>query len=217
MNKLNYFIVLFCVSFFSTYSQIGIGGFKINPFDGKPMPSVLLSFDAIIADKKVELTWSSDTENNNNFFTIEKSKDAVAFEIVATIKGFGNYSNLISYFDVDYTPYDGISFYRLKQTDSKGTVLSSRLVSVNNKFGNTNYASNISISEDQSGLLGSENREVLVVLRNEKGLESYSKVIIDEDRNVIIPSDSDYKLDNGTYIVVASSDNKLYSQKVFVK
>lgn len=219
MNKLNRFFVLFCCSSsLSLFSQIGDGGFKIKPIDGKPLPSVLLSFDAIIdADKKVELTWSSDTENNNNFFTIEKSKDAVAFETVTTIKAFGNQSTLISYFDTDYTPYDGISYYRLKQTDLKGKVLSSRLVSVNNKLGNANYASNTYIIDEQSGLLGSENKEVLVVLRNEKGLESYSKVIIDQENNVIVPANSDYKLDNGTYIVVASSNNKLYSQKVFVK
>ena len=65
--------------------------------------------------------------------------------------------------------------------------------------------------------MGSENKEVLVVLRNEKGLESYSKVTIDADNNVIVPLDTDHKLDNGTYTVVASSNNRLYSQKVVVK
>ena len=67
------------------------------------------------------------------------------------------------------------------------------------------------------GLMGSENKEVLVVLRNEKGLESFSKVIVDQNNNVTVTADSDYKLDNGTYTVIASSNNRLYSQKVFVK
>lgn len=218
MNKLNRFFVLFCCSVsISLFSQIGNGGFKINPVDGMALPNVLLSFDATIADKKVELTWSSDTENNNNSFTIEKSKDAIVFETVTAIKGFGNYSSIISYFDIDHTPYDGISYYRLKQTDAAGKILSSRLVSVNNKIANANYANNTNLIEDPAGLMGSENREVLVVLRNEKGLESYSKVIIDQQNNVTVPSDSDNKLDNGTYTVIASSNNKLYSQKVFVK
>jgi len=216
MNKLNRFFVLFCCSIsFNLFSQTENN--SKNSTDSKPLTSVLLSFDAVLTDKKVELTWSSDTEHNNNFFTIEKSKDAVAFEKVTTIKGFGNYSSLISYFDTDYTPYDGISYYRLKQTDHNGKVLSSRLVSVNNKLGNANYATNTNIIDDHSGLMGSENQEVLVVLRNEKGLESYSKVIVDQQNNVIVPADSDHKLDNGTYTVIASSNNKLYSQKVFVK
>lgn len=222
MNKLNRFFVIFCTtSSLSLFSQTENNIPTITPNQEKQvavLPQVLLSFDAIIVDKKVELTWSSDTEHNNNFFTIEKSKDAINFEEVVTIKGFGNYSSLISYFDVDYTPYDGVSYYRLKQTDTKGQVLSSRLVSVNNKSVSSGLVVNTNaLEENAENLMGSENKEVLVVLRNEKGLESYSKVMIDTDSNVIVPLDSDNKLDNGTYTIVACSNNRLYSQKVVVK
>jgi len=221
MNKLNRFFVIFCTtSSLSLFSQIGSGGFKIENDETKPiqLPEVLLSFDAILTNNKVEFTWASNTELNNNLFTIEKSKDAVHFEQVTSIKSFGNYSTLISYFDVDYAPFDGISYYRLKQTDKNGQVLSSRLVSVNNKYVSNHLIVNTTaINEETDNLLGSENNEVLVVLRNDKGLESYSKVIIDSDNNVVMPSDSDVKLDYGTYTVVASSNNKLYSQKVVVR
>lgn len=216
MINLNRYFALICLSASLNLSSQTAVGFANNSAEHSALPSVLLNFDAILVDKKVELTWASDSEQNNNFFTIEKSKDATNFETVTTIKGFGNYSSLISYFETDYSPYDGISYYRLKQTDHYGKILSSRLVSVNNKFGNANFASNTGI-EDPSVLLGSENKEVLVVLRDEKGIESYSKVIIDKQNNVIVPSDSDQKLENGTYTVIASSNNKLYSQKVYVK
>ena len=219
MNKLNRFVVaafVFCS--LSSNAQIGTGGFKIDE-NGDPLPQVLLNFDAIFDNTKVELTWSSNTENNNNFFVIEKSKDAMNFEAVTSIKGFGTHSNIMRYFDVDYTPYEGISYYRLTQIDAKGTVLSSRLVSINNKISTTILAMNQSsaIYDNPAALLGTENnREVLVVLRNEKGEESYSKVVIDEEFHVL-SSDATSKLDNGTYTVVASSDNRLYSQKLVVK
>jgi len=48
----------------------------------------------------------------------------------------------MSYFDIDNYPYEGVSYYRLKQTDVKGNVLSSRLVSVNNKYVTGNIAIN---------------------------------------------------------------------------
>jgi hypothetical protein len=216
MKKLNSLVVLFCISFsLPVFSQTGNGGFKIE--DEDPMDNVLLSFDAIFDNTKVELTWSSDTEKKNNYYTIEKSKDATNFESVTTIRAFGNNSNIISYFDVDYSPYEGISYYRLTQIDAKGTLLSSRLVSINNKISSESLAINQSALYDTpSNLMGSENREVLVVLRSEKGIESYSKVIVDPKNNVI-PSDETAKLDMGTYTVVASSDNKLFSQKVVVK
>ncbi len=217
MNKLNRFAALFFVSLsFTSFSQIGNGGFKINE-NGDPMPNVLLNFDAIFDNTKVELTWSSDTENNNNVFVVEKSKDAMNFEALTSIKGFGNHSNIMSYFDVDYTPYEGISFYRLTQINEKGKVLSSRLVSINNKISTNNLSMNQSaIYDNPASLMGSENKEVLVVLRNEKGEESYSKVVIDEAYHVL-SSDATTKLDNGTYTVVASSDNRLYSQKLVVR
>ncbi|MES2761995.1 MAG: hypothetical protein V4677_07310 [Bacteroidota bacterium] len=215
--KLNRLVVLFCISFsLPIFSQIGNGGFKIND-NGEPMNEVLLSFDAIFDNIKVELTWSSDTEKRNNYYTIEKSKDAMNFDPVTTVRAFGNNSNIISYFDVDYTPYEGISYYRLTQIDSKGSILTSRLVSINNKISTANLAmSQNSVYDTPVTLMGSENKEVLVVLRSEKGIESYTKVIIDEKNNVI-PSEESTKLDLGTYTVVASSDNKLYSQKVVVK
>lgn len=219
MKKLNRFVITaFTICALTSNAQIGTGGFKIDD-NGDPLPQVLLNFDAIFDNTKVELTWSSDTENNNNFFVIEKSKDAMNFEAVTSIKGFGNHSNIMSYFDVDYTPYEGISYYRLTQIDAKGTVLSSRLVSINNKISTSNLAMNQSsaIYDNPAALLGTENnREVLVVLRNEKGEESYSKVVIDEEFHVL-SSDATSKLDNGTYTVVASSDNRLYSQKLVVK
>ena len=217
MKKLNRFVLVsFVLCTLSSKGQTGTNGFKIDE-NGDPLPQVLLNFDAIFDNTKVELTWSSNTENNNNFFVVEKSKDAMNFEAVTSIKGFGNHSNIMSYFDVDYTPYEGISYYRLTQIDAKGTILSSRLVSINNKISTTNLAMNQSaIYDNSAALMGSENREVLVVLRNEKGEESYSKVVIDEEFHVL-SSDATSKLDNGTYTVVASSDNRLYSQKLVVK
>lgn len=222
MKNLNRFVFLFFItSSLASFSQMNTGGYKLDSEDEKvnvSMPKVLLSFDAIYDNTKVELTWSSDTENNNNFFSIEKSKDALVFEEVTSIKGFGNNSSIISYYDVDYTPFEGISYYRLKQTDVKGIVLSSRIVSINNKNTTSNLSMNQSaVYETAANLMGSENKEVLVVLRNEKGMESYSKVIIDQENNIIVPTENDNKLETGNYIVIASSDNKLYSQKVVVK
>ena len=217
MKNLNRFAILvFATLSLSSNAQIVNQSIGISE-NINQLPQVLLNFDAIFDNTKVELTWSTDAENNNNFFVVEKSKDAMNFESITSIKGFGNHSNIMSYFEVDYTPFEGISFYRLTQINDKGKVLSSRSVSINNKISTTNLAMNQSaVYDNPAALMGSENKEVLVVLRNEKGEESYSKVVIDGLNN-ILSSDSTTKLDNGTYTIVASSDNKLYSQKFVVR
>jgi hypothetical protein len=208
---------LFCINLFlvfNAYSQNNDTDVVLVQNNlTKTLPEVLLSFDAIIVEGKTELTWSTNSEFNNNMFIIEKSKDAMSFEEVISIKNFGNFSSLMSYFDVDYYPYEGISYYRLKQINMHGDILSSRLISVNNSTSNMMAVNDIYSDK----MLGSENTEELVVLRNDKGEESFSKVIINAQNEVTITPDNDYKIDNGTYTVIASSNSKLYSRKVVVK
>ncbi|MES2566944.1 MAG: hypothetical protein V4565_08765 [Bacteroidota bacterium] len=218
MINLKLYFAFFCFfAYLNIFSQNIVGDNKIQTITNDPIPTVLLTFDAIFDNTKVELTWASNSENNNNFFVIEKSKDAMNFESVTSVKAFGNNSNIISYFDVDYLPFDGISYYRLTQINEKGKKLTSRLVSINNKVSSNNLSMNNSaVYDTPASLMGSENNEVLVVLRNDKGEETHTKVVIDTQNNVI-SSDASSKLENGVYTVVASSDNKLHSQKLVVK
>ena len=62
-----------------------------------------------------------------------------------------------------------------------------------------------------------EGKETLVVIRDMTGKECFSKVILVQENNQIIATDSEHKLASGTYIISASSNNKLYSKKIIVK
>lgn len=197
------------------FVSVSLPLFSQSGAESKPgfesLPDVLLSFDAVLNGSKVELTWASNSEYNNNYFTIEKSKDAIAFTEFLKIRNFGNSSNIISYFDVDYTPYNGLSYYRLTQTNAEGHTLSSRVLSVNNQ-GSNPVLTLATGAETEAGMLATDAREALVVLRNEKGEESVSKVIVNGNDDLRISSDSSGKLNNGTYVIIASSDHKLYSK-----
>ncbi|MBL0105287.1 MAG: hypothetical protein IPP51_16840 [Bacteroidetes bacterium] len=80
----------------------------------------LINFDAILRQNKVRLNWSTATETNNNYFTVERSGDGEHFEKVTTQRGAGNSSTTRTYEAVDEFPLPGYSFYRLKQTDFDG-------------------------------------------------------------------------------------------------
>lgn len=94
------------------------------------LPIELLSFDSKITEQGVELIWTTATEINNDFFTIEKSTDGSQFLELATIKGSGNSSQLINYSWTDEQPSQGISYYRLKQTDFDGQFTYSDIIPV---------------------------------------------------------------------------------------
>jgi hypothetical protein len=95
-----------------------------------PLPIQLLCFDAKPENNSVKLNWTTATETNNDFFTIERSKDLNGFEELINIKGAGNSNQLINYSAVDAIPYHGVSYYRLKQTDFNGAYKYSDAVDV---------------------------------------------------------------------------------------
>lgn len=97
-----------------------------------PLPIELIGFNAKVVNNNIELSWQTSSEINNDYFTVERSKDAIHFELVDIIQGNGNSNKTIKYKAIDYSPYQGISYYRLKQTDYDGKFNYSKIVSVNN-------------------------------------------------------------------------------------
>jgi hypothetical protein len=141
------------------WSNWGFGGGPNNP-----LPIELLSFNADLnATNYVDLTWSTASEINNDFFTIEKSKDAVNFEEVLHQKGAGNSNVTLNYRDVDKNPFDGVSYYRLKQTDFNGNHTYSEIVPISMKSKNAlnvnwvNYNAETGII---SGIVNSQNKKL---------------------------------------------------------
>lgn len=82
-----------------------------------PLPVQLINFTAIARQSEVELKWSTASELNNDFFTIQRSRDAESWQDVTTVKGAGTVNGRTDYETTDGLPFDGISYYRLKQTD----------------------------------------------------------------------------------------------------
>ena len=114
----------------STDSTIGLG----------TLPVDLLYFNAeIVKSESVLLNWATASEENFDYFTIEKSADGQNFEIVDKLDGAGNSSQILQYSFVDDSPLSGTSFYRLKSTDYDGTFEYFDIISVNLGRSGNNY------------------------------------------------------------------------------
>lgn len=96
------------------------------------LPIELISFDASYENESVILNWATASESNNDYFTIERTINGVDFEYVATVKGAGNSTSKLEYDAVDVNPLNGLSYYRLKQTDFDGKFKYTELVAVRN-------------------------------------------------------------------------------------
>jgi uncharacterized repeat protein (TIGR01451 family) len=85
-----------------------------------PLPIELLSFTPSIKPDRIELKWTTGTEINNDYFTLERSRDLYGWEVLGFVPGAGNSSVPLSYSFSDLRPLDGLAYYRLKQTDFDG-------------------------------------------------------------------------------------------------
>ena len=97
------------------------------------LPVELLSFKAVGADQRADLSWTTATEKNNDYFTIQKSRNGLDFTTLKTVKSKapkGNSSARLDYGSTDAEPYEGISYYRLLQTDFNGRTTESPVVYV---------------------------------------------------------------------------------------
>ena len=95
------------------------------------LPITLINFGAAPEGKKVQLNWTTSSESNNSFYTIERSSDAVNWEALKKVDGAVNSNTILNYTEWDYSPLEGKSYYRLRQTDLDGASTLSSIVVVN--------------------------------------------------------------------------------------
>lgn len=166
----------------------GSGSYQVLDFSGVPvasgasfafsettdiscvaLPVELISFEGSAKDDNALLKWTTESESNNDYFTIERSLDGVTWRNVGTVKGMGNTSEINSYEFTDKLLNPGLYYYRLSQTDHDGTTSQIGVVTVNIHSGNiaelypnpTNNILNIVISSKQA-----ENASVIVYSAN---------------------------------------------------
>ncbi|MBK9176696.1 MAG: hypothetical protein IPM46_10265 [Flavobacteriales bacterium] len=100
-------------------------------YDNSPLPISLLHFGAEAKDNTtVQCAWTTVSEQNNDYFTVERSRDGLSFEDVGMVDGAGTTFATQHYTFDDARPYSGLSYYRLRQTDFDGSETWSQAVPV---------------------------------------------------------------------------------------
>ncbi|MBL4577049.1 MAG: T9SS type A sorting domain-containing protein, partial [Flavobacteriales bacterium] len=154
------------------------------------------------------------------YFTVERSADGLDFEFLTYLDGAGNSNSRKEYSFIDTDPLYGTSYYRLKQTDYDGNAETFPMVAVvyelEEKMSIVVYP-NPTHGKFWVDVEGAEGEEVLVVVLDMWGREHYSKIIILEDTGYTLAFDPYGKLSAGVYLIVGSSNNRLYSKKLIIR
>lgn len=217
----------------SPTNRLGTGGItsfsEFSAAEAAALPIELILFTAKLNGDQVDFAWITATEINNEYFTVERSADALYFEEVIQVPGAGNSNTVLEYFAVDEDPYIGLSYYRLKQTDYDGNYEYSHLVSIEynpdeyvqypgegfNVYPNpAQPEENFYINMTGQG----SNEKILVVVRTVLGKLLYSKVVFtDNTGSVLTAVDPDDRLAPGVYIIAGTTKDKYYSKRLIIK
>lgn len=94
------------------------------------LPIELLNFNALPRENYVLLQWQTASEMNNHLFTVLKTIDLIQWFEIGKVNGAGNSYITLDYEFKDYTPLQGIQYYRLKQTDWNNNDVFSQIATV---------------------------------------------------------------------------------------
>jgi len=207
-----------------TLSWTGVTSFSgmTGMSDPGALPIQLTSFKAKLVNNRVEIFWTTASETNSDYFTIEKTKDFTHFETVARVEGAGNSISTLNYSTVDTDPYHGISYYRLKQTDYNGMFTYSKNVSINleseKKFKFDIYPNPSDGISINLFITAQKDDEVMFVLSDASGKEGYSMTLTMSENginaNTFHPAQ---KLSPGTYSITGTCNQRVFTKRLVVK
>jgi hypothetical protein len=86
-----------------------------------PLPVSLTSFTGTVTTEGTKIKWTTATEVNNDHFIVSRSSDAMNYEEIGRMEGFGTSSTRHDYLFTDDQVPDGMSYYKLSQFDYDGT------------------------------------------------------------------------------------------------
>ena len=212
-----------------TATTLFIDHIQITVYYNMPggLPVGLLSFIAAWKDHSAKLNWTTASEINNDYFTLEKSQDMEDFKEVCRMKGAGNSQFNMSYAVIDSSPFEGAGgapqpnpaiFYRLKQTDFDGNfkyLAIARLSSLTEEQIETISVYPNPVRGPVNLAFNNYEGQAAIKFTDEKGNVVYStKLTIDRKENISRIEDTEKFLPGLYYLSIKTGDEEKVSRVV---
>jgi hypothetical protein len=180
----------------------------------KPLPVTWLSQSAICNQGTATIKWSTASEEEVDFFSVERSRDGVHFIAITNVTASGNSSSIKNYSYVDTDPSTGVSYYRICETDFNANKSFSEILMING------------CSKDNVIISGGDNEILITIHATEESTYAFEiydaigqklvtevKTMFTGNNILKIPVGS---MGSGIYVVKAYSAANAIMQKVFV-
>lgn len=185
-----------------------------------PLPVTWLDQSAGCENQKHVIRWSTASEQNANYFTVERSADGVNFLPIGQVAASGNSSTTKEYSFIDEEASLTGHIYRIRETDFDGiehfsrTIFSSPCGSMDM---NIFPSPALTGSPLQVSVTGAKDQEVMIVVVDLLGQEYFSSVrLVGKDQEVMAV-DPSHKLAAGVYTVIATTNDQILKRKIVIQ
>lgn len=182
-----------------------------------PLPISLSNLSVSCLENTIIVTWTTESEINNNFIVIEKSYNGISWAEAGRIKGAGNSNSKKDYSFTD--KYEGVKcYYRLRQFDFNG----------NHNVSETVYTSCGHYSMTESKIKIQSGSDGFLINLNARENEKYFVVVTDKLGKIIlseqvfsIGSNLDFKISknslaSGLYDLIIIGNTERFREKIAV-
>jgi hypothetical protein len=189
--------------------------------DGSLLPIELSTFKVKKSgNDNVKIDWSTETETNNDYFTLEKSIDGETWQSIYSCQGAGTSTIAHIYSFIDDEPYYGINYYRLKQTDIDGEFTYTTVESVEIKNDNITflvYPNPAKLEDINIIIKGYKSENATVSIIDATGMQLCSGVVEVSNNPIIIKLSDICIVYPGTYFISITGKDSVLRKKIIVR
>lgn len=180
-------------------------GFAFTLAFNIPLPIELIAFEGSVMNGIVHLNWTTASELNNDYFTVERSQNGEKFETLTLIPGAGTTTVSQTYSAEDKSPFIGKSYYRLRQTDYDGKTSISKIILIEVQERNTGvvalYPNPINNTNTLTVVyVGNESEEIVINVTDISGKTLHRKPVAVNSGENFIPLLTEFQ-SRGVYLV----------------
>lgn len=189
--------------------------FSITP--AIPLPVELISYDIECKNDSIKVNWTTASETNNDYFTIETSNDGINFSESGRVVVAGNSNQILDYnYAIPYNHYTE-KYIRLTQTDIDGKVnlYSTKYIECSDL--NEETCPIVEIKNGNLNLYAQTNKdqELLISMFSYNGtcVDQFSVNMVKGDNHIQHPVDA---LPSNIYFIQIIGADKYCSKKIFL-
>jgi len=184
------------------------------------LPVELINFNVACKESKRVISWQTTTENDNDYFVLERANESLVFKDIETINGAGTSLESKNYLIEDYQRMDGSIYYRLRQVDFNGMFTYTDVVSTSTCDNSLFHVNNIYFDKNTDEIVinysANKSTSVDLLLSDLSGRSYLNDNRIAQSNESQIRIDAAHLQNSSFYILQLNTDTSVDSDRIII-